>query len=93
MYGKRINKCRLITTLESHEDLITPYEETQAGFISLALERNRTATPVVEEAKALKVFASRVKTPKELLQIDEIQNSLLTAAGVSDKAKNYAVFD
>ena len=73
--------------LKSHEDLITPYEETRAGFIALALEKNRTATPFVEEAKALKVFASRAKTPKELLEISEIRDSLLTAVGVSDKAK------
>lgn len=75
--------------LKSYEDLITPYEETRAGFIALALEKNRTATPFVEEAKALKVFASRAKTPKELLEINEIQDSLLTAAGVSDKAKTH----
>ena len=75
--------------LKSHEDLITPYEETRAGFIALALEKNRTATRFVEEAKALKVFASRAKTPKELLEISEIQDSLLTAAGISDKAKTH----
>ncbi len=75
--------------LKSYEDLITPYEETRAGFISLALEKNRTATPFVEEAKALKVLASRAKTSKELLEISEIQESLLTAAGVSDKAKTH----
>ena len=75
--------------LESYEDLITPYEETRAGFIALALEKNRTATPFVEEAKALKVFASRAKTPKGLLKISEIQDSLLTAAGISDKAKTH----
>jgi type II restriction enzyme len=75
--------------LESYEDLITPYEETRAGFIALALEKNRTATPFVEEAKALKVFASRAKTSKELLKISEIQDSLLTAAGISDKAKTH----
>ncbi|MDJ0619377.1 MAG: AvaI/BsoBI family type II restriction endonuclease [Calothrix sp. MO_192.B10] len=75
--------------LKSYKDLVTPYEETRAGFIALALEKNRKATPFVEEAKALKVFASRAKTAKELLGINEIQNSLLTAAGISDKAKNY----
>ena len=75
--------------LKSHENLITPYEETRAGFISLALEKNRKATPFVEEAKALKVFASRANIPKDLLQMYEIQNSLLTAAGISDKAKNH----
>jgi len=75
--------------LKSYKSLITPYEETRAGFISLALEKNRKATPFVEEAKVLKVFALKAKTPKELLQIREIQKSLLTAAGISDKAKNH----
>ena len=75
--------------LKSYECLITPYEETRAGFISLALEKNRKSTPFVEEAKALKVLAAKAKTPKELLRINEIQNSLLTAAGISDKAKNH----
>ena len=75
--------------LESYEGLITPYEETRAGFIALALEKNRTATPFVEQAKALKVFASRAKIPQELLEINEIQGSLLTAAGISDKAKTH----
>ena len=75
--------------LKSYESLITPYEETRAGFISLALEKNRKATPFVEEAKALKVFASRAKTARDWLKIHEIQSSLLTAAGISDKAKNH----
>jgi type II restriction enzyme len=75
--------------LKSYESLITPYEETRAGFIYLALEKNREATPFVEEAKALKVFALKAKSPKKLLLISEIQNSLLTAAGISDKAKNH----
>ena len=75
--------------LKSFADLITPHEETRAGFISLALEKNKTATPFVKEAKVLRVFASRADTPKQLLQLSEIQDSLLTAAGVSDKAKNH----
>lgn len=75
--------------LKSFTDLITPYEETRAGFISLALEKNKIATPFVQQAKALQVFALRAKTPRQLLQMSEIQDSLLTAAGLSDKAKNH----
>ena len=75
--------------MRSFSDLITPHEETRAGFISLALEKNRFATPYVQKAKVLRVLASRVETPKQLLQMGEIQDSLLTAAGLSDKAKNY----
>lgn len=75
--------------LKSYQSLVTPYEETRAGFISLALEKNRKATPFVAEAKALKALAKNAKRPKDLLAISEIQNSLLTASGISDKAKNH----
>jgi type II restriction enzyme len=75
--------------LASYNDLITPYEETRAGFIALALEKNKKATPFVHEAKALKVLAAKAETPQELLEMREMENSLLTAAGVSDKAKKH----
>lgn len=75
--------------LKSYRNLITPYEETRAGFISLALEKNRKATPFIEEAKALKVLASKAKTPRDLLEIHEIGDSLLAASGISDKAKSH----
>ncbi len=79
----------VFTHLESPQSLITPYEETRAGFIALALEKNKKATPFVNEAKALKVIALQAATPQDLLLINEIQLSLLTAAGISDKAKNH----
>ena len=75
--------------LKSYKNLITPYEETRAGFISLALEKSKEATPFIEQAKALKSMASSANKPEKLLQITEIQNSLLTAAGISDKARKY----
>lgn len=75
--------------LDSWESLITPYEQTRAGFIALALEKNRKATPYVEEAKALKALASRVKKPRDLINVTEIKPAILTAAGVSDKANNH----
>ncbi len=75
--------------LESYESLVTPYEEIRAGFIALALEKNIKATPFVEEAKALKVIAMKAKSPRDLLNFDEIQTSLLTASGISDKARTH----
>lgn len=41
--------------LKKSGDLVTTYEATRAGFVALALERNRRATPFVAEARALKV--------------------------------------
>jgi type II restriction enzyme len=75
--------------LKSSKDLITPYEETRAGFVALALEKNRKATPFIVEARALKVEAAKASTPQKLLEIKSIRSSLLTAAGISDKAEKY----
>lgn len=72
--------------LKSYNDLVTPYEATRTGFIEIALEKNRKATPFIEEAKALRILARKAKQPEELVSIPQIQSSLLTAAGLSDKA-------
>ncbi len=75
--------------LSSGDSLITSYEETRAGFVSLALEKNRKATPLVAEARALKVSASKANKPQDLLKIESIRASLLTASGISDKAQKH----
>ncbi len=48
--------------LTSSNDLVTIYEATRAGFVALALEKNRRATPFVAEARALQEAASRLLT-------------------------------
>jgi len=75
--------------LKSSKNLETTYEAIRAGFVALALEKNRRATPFVAQARALKTAASKAKSPAGLLRIPEIQPALLTAAGVSDKAINH----
>jgi hypothetical protein len=75
--------------LKSSEDLVTSYEATRAGFVALALEKNRRATPYVAEARALQEGASIAKTPTDLLKIKGIESGLLTAAGLSDKSLNH----
>lgn len=75
--------------LTSSKSLETTRAAVRAGFVAQALEKNRRATPLVWEARALKATASRAKTPAELLNMAEIQEALLTAAGVSDKAAGH----
>ncbi len=75
--------------LNSASSLVTPYEQVRAGFVALALEKNRKATPYVEEAKALKALASQAQRPAELLTLTEIRPAILTAAGVSEKAAGH----
>ena len=77
------------TFIKTSQDLVTSREQTRAGFIAFALEKNRRSTPIIESAKSLKVLASKAKTAKDLMKITEIQPALLTAAGLSDKAVNY----
>lgn len=75
--------------LKSSDDLCTPHEATRAGFIALALEKNRRATPFVAEARLLRAAASTVATPQDLMDIADIRSGLLTASGVSDKAAGH----
>lgn len=75
--------------LGSSADLETTYEATRAGFVALALEKNHRATPFIAEARALQEAASHATTPADLLRIRGIENGLLTAAGISDKAATY----
>ena len=75
--------------LKCAEDLRTTRAAIRAGFVALALEKNRRATPFVAEARALMFAASKANKPIDLLAISEIQRALLTAAGVSDKASNH----
>ena len=72
--------------LKSSDDLITDYEATRAGFVALALERNRRATPYIDEARTLASLASAAKYPVDLLKVNGIETGLLTAAGLSEKA-------
>ncbi|MBI1877273.1 MAG: restriction endonuclease [Chloroflexi bacterium] len=72
--------------LQSSDDLVTTYEATRAGFVALALEKNRRAIPYVAEARALQEAASTAKIPADLLNIKGIEAGLLTAAGLSAKS-------
>jgi hypothetical protein len=72
--------------LRSSKDLRTTYEATRAGFVALALEKNRHATPYIAEARALQEAVSQANSPKDLLKIKGIEAGLLAAAGLSGKS-------
>lgn len=75
--------------LQSSDDLVTTYEATRAGFVALALEKNRRATPYITEAKVLQAAASQAENPGDVLNVKGIEMGLLTAAGLSDKSLAY----
>lgn len=78
--------CSYRNHIQSSDDLVTTYEATRAGFVALALEKNRRATPYVAEARALQEAATQARSPTDLLEIKGIEMGLLTAAGLSDKS-------
>ena len=72
--------------ITSASDLITSHEEIRAGFLRIALEKNRLGDPFVKNALAFKAIASDTKQPEDLLNIPKIRPFLITAAGLSDKS-------
>jgi len=75
--------------ITGYQSLVTPYKQTRAGFLKMALEKNKMAIPFVDEARALKELALKAEKPKDLAGLKDIRQSLLVAAGVSDKALKY----
>ena len=72
--------------INSLEDLITTHEETRAGFLAIALEKNMVGDPYVKQALAFKAMVSHTKGPDDFLMMPSIRPFLLTAAGLSEKS-------
>jgi hypothetical protein len=75
--------------LSASGDLQTTYAAIRAGFVALALEKSRRATPFIAEARALRASAAKAGRAADLLSMGEIQSAMLTAAGVSAKAAKH----
>lgn len=70
-------------------DLVTSREEIRSGFINFALEKSRKSTPYIEQAKVFRQLSAPASSASDLVNIEEIQQFLLTAAGLSAKAIPY----
>lgn len=77
------------THMKSAADLVTTRADIRAGFVAMALEKNRRAIPFVEEARALRALAMKTSKPADLIQVESMRPALLTASGLSDKALNH----
>lgn len=75
--------------ITSAEDMITKHEETRAGFLKIALEKNKAGDPFVKNALAFKAMVAHTNKPEDLLSIKKIRPFLVTAAGLSDKSLTY----
>lgn len=79
--------------ITSAESLVTTHEQTRAGFLSIALEKNKVGDPYVKNALAFKAMVSHTTSPDDFLCMPNIRPFLLTAAGLSDKSMNYLTED
>lgn len=75
--------------IQSPKDLVTPIDVTQSGFLQQALRKTKEASPYVDRAKQLLDKLQLAQKPQNLIDIKEIRDDLVTAAGFSDKATNY----
>lgn len=67
-------------------DLVTLPVQADALRAAIALEKRMIALPYVEEAKTLKFIARRVHSPKELLNLTDIDGGLIAASGLTGRA-------
>ncbi len=75
--------------ITSANDLVTTHEQTRAGFLSIALEKNMIGDPYVKNALAFKTMVAQTTSPDDFLSMPEIRPFMLTASGLSDKAMNH----
>ena len=75
--------------IKAAKDLETTYAAKRAGFLEIALRKNKEALPYIDEAKALKAVADQYSNPNDLAKDEQAKVPLAEAAGISTKAKNY----
>lgn len=75
--------------ITSAGSLVTTHDQIRAGFLRIALEKNRVSDPYVKNALAFKAMVAHTTSADDFLGMPEIRPFLLTAAGLSDKSKHY----
>lgn len=71
------------------KDLVTTHEQTRAGFLRIALEKNIFSDPYVKQALTFKAMVAHTTKPSDFLSMNEVRPFLLTAAGLSDKSMSF----
>lgn len=84
--AKKITKTAATITID---ELVTSREDTRAGFIKMAVEKNLMASEYVSEAQSLRFLAGRVDHPRKLIDLPEIRKGLMAASGLSEKSLKY----
>lgn len=72
--------------ITSASSLVTTHEQTRAGFLAIALEKNRIGDPYIKQALAFKAMTAHTTGPDDFLNIPQIRPFMLTATGLSEKS-------
>jgi len=75
--------------IKKASDIVTTYDETKIGFLSIALRKSKEATHYVQQGNAFRTIAENYTNPYKLVTIEDITISMCEAAGVSTKARGY----
>lgn len=75
--------------IKESQDLVTTHEQTRAGFLSIALEKNVIGDQYVKDALTFKAMVANTNGPDDFLNDLSIRPFLLTASGLSDKSMQY----
>ncbi|OKH18895.1 AvaI/BsoBI family type II restriction endonuclease [[Limnothrix rosea] IAM M-220] len=74
--------------VSNSDDLVTTRDARRSGFLEYALRRNKESLPFIDKAKALRVsLENETKCAEDILQLADLRDTLIEAAGVSVKAK------
>ena len=79
--------------ITSPESLVTTHEETRAGFLKIALEKNRVSDPYVKNAITFRSMVSAAHAPEDLLAFPKVRPFLITASGLSEKSLGHLTED
>lgn len=76
--------------IDSPDSLVTTHEAYRASLLEIALFKNRESISYLDKAKALYVTLKKNTSHcKDVLQMTEIQEAVLEAAGISQKTKKF----
>lgn len=77
-----------MSPIESARELVTTPAATQQGFVEQALKKTQVANEYVAQAYRLRERLQALGGPQEAIDVLDIQEELIAAAGFSDKAIN-----
>ena len=76
--------------VSSPESLVTTHNAYRAGFLEVALYKNKESVPYIEKARALYVrLKQETRTSADIVAAEDLREVLLEAAGFSAKTKRY----